>query len=160
MFGYDPGALVGTAVDLLLPDYLQTGHRRLRAGFLQAPATRTMGSGLALVGRRRDGSEVPIDVSLAPIEETGRPLMVAAIRDISDGQAAQAELACRERWTAAMADMRLALLSGQPFAAIVSWYLAHIRNMTTSTLWRWPPADLRRRRRHLGALRMRLHHPS
>jgi len=132
LFGYDPGALVGTAVDLLLPEHLQAGHRRLRAGFLQAPATRTMGSGLALVGRCRDGSEVPIDVSLAPIEESGRLLIVAAIRDISDSQAAQAEVARRERWMAAMADMRLVLLSGQPFADYVSRCIDHIRDITNA----------------------------
>lgn len=96
LFGYQTGALVGISVDSLVPERLRTRHREHRSTYLSLPQKRPMGVGLALTGRRRDGTEFPLDISLAPITDSGRSLFVAAVRDMTEqrsANAAQAELA-------------------------------------------------------------------
>ena len=90
LFGYLASDLVGRAVELLVPERFRPAHRRDRAEYLKAPRARPMGAGLELSGRRRDGSEFPVDISLAPLTDVGRPLAVAAVRDASERRAAQA----------------------------------------------------------------------
>src|ERR1700676_4420935 len=67
LFGYAPGDLLGQGGEGLLPDALRVGHVGRREQYAARPRTRPMGAGLRLVGRRKDGSEVPIDVGLAPV---------------------------------------------------------------------------------------------
>ncbi|HET9093149.1 MAG TPA: PAS domain S-box protein [Acidimicrobiales bacterium] len=96
LFGYDAGGLVGLPVDDLVPGQLRERHRRHRGSYLGHPQRRPMGQNLDLAGRRRDGSEMPVDISLAPVDASGELLVLAAIRDLSDrhaASAAQAELA-------------------------------------------------------------------
>jgi PAS domain S-box-containing protein len=81
MFGYERTALVGQPVEFLVPDQLRTQHRWDRAEYLEDPRHRAMGAGLELHARCADGSELEVDVSLAPIEARGRRLVVAAVRD-------------------------------------------------------------------------------
>lgn len=90
LFGYDQASLVGRPVEVLIPERLRARHRDHRAMFMAAPAVRSMGTDLNLAGRRADGSEFPIDVSLAPIGGDERGLVVAAIRDMTERNAATA----------------------------------------------------------------------
>ncbi len=95
-FGYELGELVGRPVEILIPERFRHRHRGHRAEYSAAPRARAMGAGLRLSGRRRDGTEFPVDISLAPVTNVDSPLVVAAIRDISDRVAAteaQARLA-------------------------------------------------------------------
>ena len=96
LFAYDEGELVGRPIEQLVPERARQRHRGHRTLYIQAPERRLMGAGLELVGRRKDGSEFPVDVSLAPFESGGRQLVVAAVRDVTEQHAAteaQAELA-------------------------------------------------------------------
>lgn len=96
LFGYDPGALVGERIEVLIPERLRSGHREHRAGFAADPQPRAMGAGLQLSGRRLDGSEFPVDISLAPLAFADEIATVASIRDVSDRaetEAARAQLA-------------------------------------------------------------------
>jgi PAS domain S-box-containing protein len=94
MFGYQRGELMGQSIESLIPDRLQAGHVNRRAGYLVEPHTRPMGAGLELYGKRKDGSEFPVDVMLSPMEsETGR-VVIGVIRDITRRK--QAEEAQRE----------------------------------------------------------------
>ncbi|GAC1308126.1 MAG: hypothetical protein NVSMB16_04390 [Acidimicrobiales bacterium] len=96
LFGYAEGELTGRSVETLIPERLRHGHRHERAGYSAAPRQRAMGVGLELAGRRRDGTEFPVDISLAPMTGYERHLVVAAIRDATERYAAsavQAELA-------------------------------------------------------------------
>jgi PAS domain S-box-containing protein len=96
LFGYPPATLAGHSIDELVPERVRLRHRQHRTSFLSAPRNRPMGAGLELSGRRRDGSEFPLDISLAPIEHSGERLVVASVRDVSEQRAAaaaQAELA-------------------------------------------------------------------
>jgi len=96
LFGYEPGSLTGSPVETLIPERARERHRQHRSAFATAPARRPMGNKLELSGRRRDGTEFPVDISLAPISASGRDLVVAAVRDVTEQRAAtaaQAELA-------------------------------------------------------------------
>lgn len=90
MFGYERAELVGRRVERLLPDRFAERHVGHRAGYTQDPRTREMGLGLELAGRRRDGSEFPVDISLSAIEEEGGRLVTAFVRDATDRQAQEA----------------------------------------------------------------------
>ncbi len=91
MFGYDRQELMGQPVEILIPERYRTGHAAHRAGYHGAPHARPMGAGLDLYGRRRDGSEFAVEVSLSPTED--RSQVISAIRDITDRKQAEAELA-------------------------------------------------------------------
>ena len=84
VFGYQPGELIGQTLESLVPDSLRTRHVFHRAQFLIAPETRRMGVGRDLMGRRKDGSPVPIEVGLNPISMPEGPHVVASVVDISD----------------------------------------------------------------------------
>jgi len=91
LFGYDRSDLLGRSVDELLPERFQQLHRAHRTRYWAEPRTRPMGTGLELVGRRRDGTEFPVEISLSPLLAASRPLVVAAVRDITDRVVAEAE---------------------------------------------------------------------
>lgn len=96
LFSYSRGELAGLTIEALIPERVRHRHREHRSRYLTEPAARPMGGGLELTGRRRDGHEFPVDISLAPIVSSGQRLVVAAVRDETDRQetiAAQAELA-------------------------------------------------------------------
>jgi PAS domain S-box-containing protein len=99
LFGYPAGSLAGAPVEALVPAHIRRRHRRHRLAFMADPETRPMGTGLEVIGRRSDGSEFPLDISLAPIVSEGGQLVVAAIRDLTASKqaAAQAELAATIR---------------------------------------------------------------
>ena len=91
LFGYAPNELLGAPVESLLPERFHERHVKHRSDYVRAPATRPMGTGLELAGRRRDGSEFPVDVSLSSTRAEDRQLVTAFIRDITE-RVARAEL--------------------------------------------------------------------
>jgi PAS domain S-box-containing protein len=91
IFGYPRSHLVGQPVEILVPGEQREGHRGHRSRFAQDPKTRLMGVGLQLVGRHRDGRQIPIEISLSPITVDGRPLTIASVRDVTEQRALQAE---------------------------------------------------------------------
>ena len=84
LFGYRREELVGRPVETLLPSRLFEAHRRHREAYATAPHTRPMGSGLELVGLRRDGREFPAEVSLSPLAAGDRGYAIAAVRDVGE----------------------------------------------------------------------------
>ena len=88
LFGYERDQLIGETVELLLPERFRARHPGHRKGYFSAPQVRPMGQDLELFGRRRDGSEFPVDISLAPLETAEGTLVSAAIRDVSERQRA------------------------------------------------------------------------
>jgi PAS domain S-box-containing protein len=91
LFGYERSELLGKSVDELLPDQIRQGHRAHRTRYAAEPRTRPMGTGLALLGQRKDGSSFPVEVSLSPLPSASGLLVVAAVRDITARLAAEAE---------------------------------------------------------------------
>lgn len=83
MFGYAPGELFNQPLERLIPKDSQGRHAQLRQEFLRAPSIRVMGAGLDLHGARKDGTEFPIQVSLASFTEDGRVYVQATVIDAS-----------------------------------------------------------------------------
>jgi len=84
MFGYSRAELVGQSVEMLIPDRYKAGHPKHREGYSGAPRKRPMGANLELYGRRRDGSEFPVEISLSPLQTEQGLLISSAIRDVTD----------------------------------------------------------------------------
>jgi len=99
LFGYARSELVGQSVDTLLPQGLQSLHVAHRDRFGQDPVVRPMGLGLDLRARRKDGTEVAVDISLSPVNVEGGPLILAAVRDITERREAE-RVAADERLAA------------------------------------------------------------
>jgi len=92
LFGYARAELLGQAVEVLVPERFRGAHSGHRSGYFGDPRTRPMGAKLELFGRRRDGSEFPAEISLSSIETDDGLLAIAAIRDITERRALEAQL--------------------------------------------------------------------
>jgi len=84
LFGYARATLLGQPVEQLLPKRFHQAHLRHRAHFFEQPRTRTMGAGLELYGRRSNGDEFPVEISLSPLQTEEGTMVMSAIRDITD----------------------------------------------------------------------------
>jgi PAS domain S-box-containing protein len=84
MFGYDRSDLLGKTVEELLPHAFRAVHVAHRQRFLDSPRTRPMGAGLSLSGRRQDGSEFAVEISLSPLTAGDAKWTVAGIRDATE----------------------------------------------------------------------------
>jgi PAS domain S-box-containing protein len=93
LFGYHRLELHGQLIEALLPERFVAGHVALRDGYIGAPRTRPMGSGLSLSGRRRDGSEVPVEISLSPVIGAAGQQVIAIVRDVTERREAERMLA-------------------------------------------------------------------
>lgn len=92
IFGYTREELLGQPVELLVPSRYKGGHVGLRDGYLKDPHTRPMGAGRNLTGRRKDGSEIPVEISLSPMETEQGMLVTSIIRDITDRRRAEEQI--------------------------------------------------------------------
>jgi PAS domain S-box-containing protein len=84
LFGYDRDLLVGQPVETLMPESFRKIHVEHRASYIAHPATRAMGAGLELTGRRQDGTEFPVDINLSSIATEDGLLVTGAVRDVTD----------------------------------------------------------------------------
>jgi PAS domain S-box-containing protein len=87
--GYPMAELIGLSVDALVPDVHRHAHRRLREDYQHSPKLRPMGLGLDLHVRRKDGSNLPVEISLSPLETSEGLLVTAIIRDVSERRATE-----------------------------------------------------------------------
>jgi protein-histidine pros-kinase len=92
LFGYAREELIGQPVEMLVPERFRAAHLAYRDGYAAKPRTRPMGIGLALFGRRKDGAEFPVEISLSPLTLGDARLFTAIVRDISDRKQAEARL--------------------------------------------------------------------
>ncbi len=83
-FGYNRQELIRKPVELLVPDSARSGHPGQLQAFFRKPERRSMGAGRDLTGRRKDGTEVPIEIALNPIQTSEGPCVLAFIADITE----------------------------------------------------------------------------
>jgi len=91
MSGYRLPELLGEPVEVLVPEAARELHRRERRAYAASPRVRPMAAGRDLQLRRRDGSRLPVDISLAPLRIAEGLLVLAAVRDASERRLADAE---------------------------------------------------------------------
>jgi two-component system, cell cycle sensor histidine kinase and response regulator CckA len=94
MFGYARGTVQGQSLEVLVPDRLRAVHAGHRAGFFGDPRVRPMGLGLDLTGRRRDGQEFPVEISLSYLGAGADLIALAFITDITQRKEAERRLQC------------------------------------------------------------------
>ncbi|MBM4435057.1 MAG: PAS domain S-box protein [Chloroflexi bacterium] len=91
LFGYRRDDLLGRPVEVLVPERFHGGHVGARTGYFGNPGTRAMGAGIELYGVRRDGSEIPVEISLSPLKTEDGVFAISAIRDITARKRAEAK---------------------------------------------------------------------
>ncbi|HLG71708.1 MAG TPA: PAS domain S-box protein [Chloroflexota bacterium] len=84
LFGYQRDQLLGQPIEVLLPERFRAGHQHYRDDYQQVPRTRPMGAGLDLWGRRQDGTEFPVEISLSPMTLDGERFVISIVRDITE----------------------------------------------------------------------------
>jgi len=89
VFGYHRRELLGRRVEMLIPERFGGAHPAHRGRYFAHPGVRPMGANLELFGRRKDGTEFPVEVSLSPLDTEDGVLVSSAIRDISDRKRAE-----------------------------------------------------------------------
>jgi PAS domain S-box-containing protein len=92
LFGYSETELIGNLVEILIPERFRDRHPHLRGGYVAAPSARPMGTGVELYGRRKDGTEFPVDIMLSPVESSGERSVLTVIRDITERKHAETAL--------------------------------------------------------------------
>ncbi len=111
MFGYEPGELLGREVEVLVPESLADTHARRRQAYVADPRRRALNAATCLSGRRKDGAEFPVELSLTPVGSGPGLRVMALVNDITDRR--RAEEALRES-----SDALWALLEASPLAIV------------------------------------------
>ncbi|MCU1340262.1 MAG: hybrid sensor histidine kinase/response regulator [Bryobacterales bacterium] len=105
MFGYPREELLGQPVEVLIPEELRNAHGGHRARYRTQPATRAMGTGLALEGLRKDGSRFPVEISLSPASSEEGFHVTAIVRDTTERKLAEDRFrAAQEQYTKKLAE--------------------------------------------------------
>ncbi len=83
VFGYSADELINKPIEVLIPEKVKPHHHALREGFYNTPSNRVMGQGRDLFGRRKDGSDIPVEVSLSFYKKKEELFVIAFIVDIT-----------------------------------------------------------------------------
>jgi PAS domain S-box-containing protein len=97
LFGNSRGELLAQPIEILVPERYRGGHLGHRTRYTSDPNPRPMGSGLELFGRRRDGTEFPVEISLSPLDTEEGLLITAAVRDITERKRLEERIVDRTR---------------------------------------------------------------
>jgi PAS domain S-box-containing protein len=125
LFGFQAQEVVGRPLELLMPTRFRTRHIVQREHYATAPHARPMGAHLDLSGRRPDGTEFPVDISLRPVLIEGHLHVIAAVRDLTARRATERERTLQTERLRAQADLldlsHEAILMRAPINRILSW---------------------------------------
>lgn len=123
LFGYSHEELLSKRIEDLLPERFRASHVKHRSEYAAAPHRRSMGEGLQLSALRCDGTEVPVDVMLSPVETADQPVVLAVVRDISRRKKMEAKLQeTQEHFRAIVEGARdYAIFMLDPHGRVVTW---------------------------------------
>jgi PAS domain S-box-containing protein len=121
MFDYPREDLVGEPVEMLVPESLRQVHVEHRNSYFATPATRPLGAGLRLSGRRADGTEFPVNISLSHSDPGDDMLVIAAVRDMTDREKGDKERDQLNRLSAVVEFSGEAIISTTLDGTIKSW---------------------------------------
>ena len=127
MFDYPEGELIGQSIDVLVPDALRSEHEHLRDRFLDVGGRRPMGRQNDVMGRRRDGGQFFVEVSLSPFDVEGERLVLATVTDISARKSAEKALRRSDE------QLRFALSASN--AGVWTWDVRTNANEWSDNLW-------------------------
>jgi PAS domain S-box-containing protein len=130
LFGYGRDELFGKPIEILVPERFHAAHPAHRNGYIDDPRARPMGMGLDLSARRKDGTEFPAEISLAPVSTAEGTLITAAIRDVSERRKMEAKF----RGFLEAAPDAIVIVNGSGNIVLV--------NSQTEKLFGYPRADL------------------
>jgi PAS domain S-box-containing protein len=154
LFGYSREELIGRPVEILVPERLAAAHPSYRTGFFRNPESRPMGAGRDLYGRRKDGTEFPIEIGLNPIETEEGVFALSAIVDITDRKQLEQELHLR------LKDLATADRQKDDFLAMLAHELrnplAPLRNALQ--ILELPNLDANAHQRTRDMMKRQLHH--
>ena len=97
MFGYSREEILGQPIEILVPQQARKHHAGLRREYRRAPATREMGTGVALFGEHRDGHRIPVDIGLNPIDTEDGIMVLSSIIDLTVHETLKHKLEERNR---------------------------------------------------------------
>ncbi|MCA9297708.1 MAG: PAS domain S-box protein, partial [Phycisphaerales bacterium] len=137
LFGYERDELLGHPVETLMAERLREGHESLRLAFMQDRSRRLMGAGRDLVGRRKDGTEVAVEVGLCPLTLDGTPVVMASIVDVTERRRERAKLAqYASRLEDTNAELARTNAELEKFAYVVSHDIkAPLRGISSVATW-------------------------
>jgi two-component system sensor kinase FixL len=138
LLGYGAVELAGQPIEILVPERFREGHAGYRASFFAAPATRPMGVGRTIFARRKNGTEIPIEIGLNPVAAGDQRLVLAAMIDLTERQELvrrQTELEHITR-VSTLGELAPSLAHelSQPLSAILSNAQAGLRLLDRGTL--------------------------
>ena len=92
LFGYDREELIGQPVEVLIPARFNPLHLKHRAAFSAQPRVRPMGRDLELFGKRKNGTEFPVEISLSPLQTETGLFVTSTVRDITERKRSEEQI--------------------------------------------------------------------
>ena len=92
LFGYNRTELINQKIEVLVPERMKQHHPEHRKNFHAYPKARPMGAGRDLFAVKKDGTEIPVEIGLNPIQKDGELYVLASVIDITGRKKTEEEI--------------------------------------------------------------------